>query len=114
MEPKVINMEIQEINQFTLSRAMTTKNCVYLAIRDTVALIIVKSESGEITGILEDIKKGSLFARGGSGTLHPSGSSFFMIGAQWGKIPNDDVMHYANPILAEEPNDTSPNDSFLK
>lgn len=108
-----MKMTPQEINDMTLSNEMTTANVVYVAIRKTVALIQHINSKGKITLELRDIEKGDLFARGGCGELHPSGSSLFKIGFSWGKIPNQDVMQYANDILPSV-DDDAPIDSFLK
>lgn len=89
-------MTVAEISAETLSKGLSTANCIYASTRDTVAIM-------QHTGEMIDIPKGSLIAVAGCGGLHISGSTYFRIGDKWGKIPNVDVVHYANPIMERVP-----------
>lgn len=106
-------MSIIQINEHTLSKGMTAKNCVYVATRNTVGIVDSDGDFSECEFNLHDIKRGDKFARSGCGGLHESGSSYFKIGNEWARIPNRDVMHFANPILVKAPIDSVPDIEFM-
>lgn len=94
-------MSVAQINEQTKSKGMTSPNVIYRVVRKSVATVTLNSEGGEIVEDLVDLEEGDLIARAGCGSLHDSGYSFFKIGDNWGRVPNRDVEHYANPILAD-------------
>lgn len=105
-------MTIEQINEHTTGRNVTTRLCVYMTTRETVGLLDSDGDPKTIGLDFIDLPKGVLLPRYGCGDLNQNGpnSKFVFYYYKLKRdvaitVSNLDVMHYANDILPEAPED---------